>query len=325
MIRDLHRGGVATTESAATFAAEVRYYLMQEPRQLPSRFLYDALGSALFEAICQLPWYPLTRAELALLQAHGGEILDADIDVVLELGAGSGEKLSTLIRAGGGRERLRLELIDVSPQALAQASRAVEEVVENATVVTHEATYEAGLDAFAARRRSHGRAMALFLGSNLGNFDPPGREALLVALRRALCPGDLLLLGVDLVKSENALLSAYDDPLGVTAAFNRNLIVRINRELGGTFDLEAFSHRAVWNAAERRVEMHLVCTRDQDLRIAASGLRFEMKAGETIWTESSYKFRTPEIATLLERTGFRINGQWLDRNAGFALTRAEAV
>jgi L-histidine Nalpha-methyltransferase len=312
-------------EVIADFASEVRYYLTQEPRQLPSRYLYDGLGSALFEAICRLPWYPLTRAELRQLEAHGREILDANFALVVELGAGSGEKLSTLIRSAGGRETLDFHLIDVSPEALVLATRALGQVVPNARVTAHEAQYEVGLYEFAAARPKTGRALALLLGSNIGNFDPPARDALLVTIRRSLRTGDGLLLGADLVKPEDVLLRAYDDPLHVTAAFNRNLLVRINRELGGNIDLAAFAHRAVWNAAASRVEMHLVSMRSQTIAIAAADLEFEMAGGETIWTESSYKFTPADVASTLERCGFRPEAQWLDAEDGFALTRAVAI
>ena len=321
--RDTRQG--ARADALADFAADLRYYLTQDPRQLPSRYLYDALGSALFEAICHLPWYPLTSAELRLLNAHGREILDDNFAIVAELGAGSGEKLSALIRSAGGRDQLDFHLIDISHEALVHATRALEQVVPRARVTTHEARYEVGLYDFAAARPAAGRALALLLGSNIGNFDPPAREALLVTIRRALRSGDGLLLGADLVKREDVLLLAYDDPLNVTAAFNRNLLVRINRELGGDFDLAAFAHRAVWNKAQSRVEMHLESTRQQTITIPAADLQFAMRAGETIWTESSYKFMPDEIAGMLERCGFRTEAQWVDAEGCFALTRAVAA
>ena len=307
------------------FASDVAYYLSQEPRQLPSRYFYDALGSALFEAICQLPWYALTRAEMRLLRAHGPAILDGSISTLVELGAGSGEKLATLITAAGaGSRRLDVHLVDVSATALAQATATIETAGE-VRITRHEKTYEAGLQAYAATPPRPGRALLLFLGSNIGNFDPPGRDAFLHAVRAALRPNDLLLLGADMVKPEPQLLLAYDDPLGVTAAFNRNLLVRINRELDAALDLDAFAHRATWNAAESRVEMHLVSRARQRVVIPGASLDFEMDEGETIWTESSYKFDTAAIASMLERCGFRVSAQWLEPRDRFALTLAEAV
>jgi L-histidine Nalpha-methyltransferase len=176
-------------------------------------------------------------------------------------------------------------------------------------VIDHVATYEAGLDEI-GRQETAGRTLVLFLGSNIGNFDRPCAEAFLRGMRSALDRGDQLLIGADLVKPEADLLLAYDDPLGVTAAFNRNLLVRINRELGGDFDLDGFAHRAVWNAAESRVEMHLVSLRRQHVRIPAAEIDVFLEAGETIWTESSYKYELPELTALLESASFRPVAHW---------------
>jgi uncharacterized SAM-dependent methyltransferase len=167
--------------------------------------------------------------------------------------------------------------------------------------------------------------LTLFLGSNIGNFDPPGADEFLLGVRASLASGDSLLLGTDLVKPERELLLAYDDPLGVTAAFNRNLLVRINRELGADFDVDAFRHRALWNAAESRVEMHLVAERAQQVRIPGASLEVAFEAGETIWTESSYKYRPDDVQKILERAGFSRVAQWIDEAAGFALTLVTAL
>jgi dimethylhistidine N-methyltransferase len=310
----------------AAFAGDVEYYLGLTPRQLPSRYFYDALGSALFEAICELPWYPITRAERALLARHGREIL-ARVDqlaMLVELGPGSGDKLATLVAAGGTpRRRLTVHLVDVSPAALDLASRTVA-TLDEIDIVTHQATYEAGLADASAQRSGRGRALALFLGSNIGNFDPPGAEEFLRTIRVALAPGDALLLGTDLVKPEREVLLAYDDPLGVTAAFNRNLLVRINRELGGDFDVDAFGHRAIWNAADSRIEMHLVSARRQSVRVPRAFLEVDFEPGETIWTESSYKYEPNQVTAMLERASFRPLAQWIDERARFGLTLVEA-
>jgi L-histidine N-alpha-methyltransferase len=326
------RPSVASDPAAAAarkeFAADVEYYLALHPRQLPSRYFYDALGSALFDAICQLPWYGITRAESGLLRAHGRDILRhvAPLTSVVELGPGNGSKLLTFLETDTTRSRhLRLHLIDVSRAALDASSHTLA-VLRDVDVVTHHASYEAGLVDLRVEPASRGRTLALFLGSNIGNFDRPGAAEFLLNIRRALTVDDALLLGADLVKPEHELLAAYDDPLGVTAAFNRNLLVRINRELGGTFDIDAFAHRAVWNAAESRVEMHLVSTRRQTVRVAAAAeLAFTMEQGETIWTESSYKYDPPGIASVLKGAGFQASEQWIDRAHGFALTLARAV
>jgi dimethylhistidine N-methyltransferase len=310
----------AAAETHDAFAADVQYYLRQDPRQLPSRYFYDALGSALFEAICRLPWYPLTRAELRLLRTHAREILDDRISTIVELGTGSGDKLAALIAASGRHRAVDVHLVDVSPSALRQARRTLE-ASGPVRVEAHEATYEGGLEEFTVSR-GPGRALLLFLGSNIGNFDPPSREAFVRDVRMALRTGDTVLVGADLVKPEARLLLAYDDPLGVTAAFNRNLLVRINRELDADFDLNGFAHRAVWNAPESRVEMHLVSRRSQRVEVAAADLDFSMPAGESIWTESSYKHDPEEIRSMLERCGFHVTKQWIDAADRFALTRA---
>ena len=315
----------AALGSSLGLAEEVRYFLTQHPRQLPSRLLYDGLGSALFEAICRLPWYPLTRAETRLLQRHAREILDAGVTTIVELGSGSGAKLSTLIAgAGSDRGRLELHLVDVSGSALAQAGRALEGH-HDVRIVGHRTTYEIGLEEIALTRPVAGRRLALFLGSNIGNFDPPGRDAFLRSVRTAVHRGDAFLLGVDLVKPARDVLLAYDDPLGVTAAFNLNLLARINRELHADFDLDGFSHRAIWDEERSRIEMHLHSDRRQWVHVRAADLAFEMEAGETIWTESSYKYRPQEIASILEHSGFEVSTQWIDAVDRFALTLAEAV
>jgi len=309
------------------FAGDVEYYLTLTPRQLPSRYLYDALGSALFEAICELPWYRVTRAERHLLARHGREIFAhvEPLSTLVELGPGSGEKLATLVDAGRTEaRRLRVHLIDVSAAALDLARRTLG-VLDDLEVVAHRTEYETGLVEVAAARRLDGRTLTVFLGSNIGNFDPPGADEFLRGIRATLAPHDALLLGTDLVKPQADVLLAYDDPLGVTAAFNRNLLVRINRELGADFDVDGFRHHVLWDQAESRVEMHLVSTRRQLVRIPAASLEVLFEAGETIWTESSYKYRTGELIVLLERTGFRSIEQWVDHEARFALTLVEAV
>jgi dimethylhistidine N-methyltransferase len=308
------------------FAADVRHYLTQIPRQLPSRYLYDALGSALFDAICRLPWYHVTRAETGLLGRHGREILD-HVDHpsrIVELGGGNGEKLSLLLSARNPASAAPVvHLVDVSPAALETAAQAIGRL-DHVSVVTHHARYMAWLD---ATSRDSGtaqseRTLLLFLGSNIGNFDPPAAEVLLDKIRKVLSPGDHFLLGADLVKPSADLLLAYDDPLGVTAAFNKNLLVRINRELDANFETEGFRHAAVWNAAESRIEIHLVSTRRQQVRVPGAGLDLTLEADETIWTESSYKYRPDDIAQTLERCGFQQSAQWLDAEAGFALMLA---
>ncbi len=274
-----------------SLAMTVREFLTRHPRQLPSRLLYDPLGSALFDAICRLPWYGLTAAEMRLLGEHGAAITArvGPLGRIVELGSGNGEKAAALVGARPSSASLDLHLIDISPAALTTATQAVAGYA-HLRVITHEGNYEADLARLSRQFQGAGRTLMLFLGSNIGNYDPPAAAALLGSVRQSLRPGDSFLLGADLVKSEEDLRLAYDDPLGVTAAFNRNLLVRINRELDGDFDLAGFGHRAVWNAPESRVEMHLVSLRPQRVRVERAGLDIAFGEDEHIWTESSYKY-----------------------------------
>ena len=314
----------ADSRIAAQFAADVRYYLSLTPRQLPSEYFYDALGSALFDAICRLPWYGITRAESRLLAAHGADIFGwiGGLSTIVELGPGNGDKLRLLLDSTDVSSLLNVRLVDVSPHALDLAARTIGEF-EHVSVLRHCATYDEGLRV--AMARANGRSLVAFLGSNIGNFDPPGAAAFLSNVRRSVSRHDALLVGVDLVKPERALLLAYDDPLGVTAAFNLNLLVRINRELGADFDVDQFRHQAVWNGSESRVEMHLVAACAQRVRVDYADLDVPFEAGERIWTESSYKYSPDGVGALLRSCGFEIAAQWIDEDDQFALTLAEAV
>jgi L-histidine N-alpha-methyltransferase len=319
------RSNVLTSARAdrGQFAEDVGYYLSLTPRQLPSRYLYDDLGSALFEAICRLPWYPIARVERQSLRLHAHEIFARvnDLSTLVELGPGNGEKLMTLLGADGPGP-MTVHLVDVSQHALDAATHALRARPDLA-VVSHRSTYEVGLAEAVRERRSGGRALVLFLGSNIGNFDPPGVAAFLLGVRAALTPGDALLLGVDLVKPARELLLAYDDPLGVTSAFNKNLLVRANCELGADFDVDGFAHRAVWTPGQSRIEMHLVSVRPQNVRVPEARLDLTFEQGETIWTESSYKYRQADIQPLLARAGFAVLDQWAAD--GCALTLASAT
>lgn len=304
-----------------TFEHDVRAGLLASPRRLPSHYFYDELGSALFDAICRLPWYEVTRAEVRLLTRHAAEIgASTSPSLIVELGPGNGDKLARLLRGfAPAPHRRPVHLIDVSAAALGVAARTVGETPQ-VSVTTDRATYHDGLRRLGDVRPAAGPVLVCFLGSNIGNFDPQEAQALLRDIRAALSPGDRLLLGTDLVKPEDRLLLAYDDPLGVTAAFNRNLLVRLNRELRATFDLSAFSHRAVWNAAHARVEMYLVAERDQEVDVPAADLRVTFRAGDTIWTESSYKYEAEELARIGAAARFAQRQQWIDEPGRFALT-----
>ena len=304
------------------FADDVRRDLARTPKQLQSKYLYDALGLRLFEAICRLPWYRITRAENALLRQHAGVVIHAlhDPATITELGCGSGHKLSILAEAvqRAGRS-VRVHLIDVSTEALALSERSLGRL-EHVSLVGHESTYEIGLARVVAQRDEAGSMLVLFLGSNIGNFDQDVAGRFLLTIRQALRPRDTLLVGTDLTKPEVALRLAYDDPLGVTAAFNKNLLVRINRELQADFDLERFQHHVVWNPDESRIELHLKSTCDQVVRIAAVECEVAFATGETIWTENSHKYELADVGALAEAAGFEIREQWLESDARFALT-----
>jgi dimethylhistidine N-methyltransferase len=242
---------------------------------------------------------------------------------VVELGCGSGEKLATLL-AHAGADVVRAHLIDLSEAALTRSVQTLAAVADlDLRVTTHLATYEDGLLSLPLDPAPP--TLVAFLGSNIGNFDQPGAAAFLSLIRAALRPRDQLLLGVDLIKPERDLLLAYDDPLGLTAAFNKNLLLRLNTELDADFAIDRFAHRAVWNGAASRVEMYLVSLAAQDVDVNKAGLRFRLEEGETIWTESSYKFHAEGIRQLVEPAEFVQRHQWIDERAAFALTLFEAV
>jgi L-histidine Nalpha-methyltransferase len=312
----------------AEFAADVERDLELAPKQLQSKYLYDALGSSLFEAICRLPWYRITRSETDLLARHAASVVAALGDgegTIVELGCGSGEKIVLLAEALERRgASAHVHLIDISSQALEQSEQRLNRL-RHVSVVGHWSTYEEGLRTAVAARHPDSTILVLLLGSNIGNFDPPAAAQFLDRIRATVAQGDLLLLGADLVKPERDLLLAYDDPLGVTAAFNKNLLERINHELGGEFDLAAFDHQAVWNGEERRIEMHLVSRANQRVRISATGTTVSFKCGERIWTESSYKYEPDSIVEMGAEAGFAARDQWVDREAGFALTLLGAI
>ena len=302
------------------FAADVRASLTKPgQRELPSKYLYDEVGSALFETICVLPEYGLTRADARLLQKHAGEIvrrLPSPIQVA-ELGSGSGKKTRWILEALSRRQEIYYYPIEISPYALAACEKELGQI-DLVSIVGYEQPYLEGLRAVAEGREEQDHLLVLFLGSTIGNFDREAGEEFLREMRAFLRPGDALLLGTDLEKSVELQLLAYDDAAGVTAAFNMNLLARINRELGADFDLSCFQHEARWNYAERRIEMHLRSLRRQTVRIPVAGVRVMLDEDETIWTESSHKYRAEEIPGMAERTGFRCDGQWIDGEWPFA-------
>ncbi len=307
-------------QHVSEFAADVRESLTKPgQRELPSKYLYDEVGSALFEAICVLPEYGLTRADTRLLQEYSAEIVSRVPSPirVAELGSGSGKKTRWILEALSKRQKTYYYPIEISPHALAALEKELAQI-DLVSVVGFEQPYLEGLRSVAQGRAGSDHLLVLFLGSTIGNFDRDAGDAFLREVRATLRPGDALLLGTDLEKSVEQQLLAYDDPAGVTAAFNLNLLARINRELGADFDLSCFRHEARWNFADRRIEMHLRSTCRQSVRIRAANLRVVLNEEETIWTESSHKYKAEEVPEMAERTGFRCEAQWLDAEWPFA-------
>ncbi|PYS54226.1 MAG: L-histidine N(alpha)-methyltransferase [Acidobacteria bacterium] len=301
------------------FQADVRAGLTKPgQKELYSKYLYDDLGTALFEAITLLPEYGLTRADLRLVSQHAGELAAAvrNVSVVAELGSGSGEKAHRILPHFAGRPHLTYCPIDLSGAALVRCQRDLDDI-PSLTIVPIQDSYLGGLAAATQLRRPGTSLLVLFLGSSIGNFEPAVAEDFLQTLRRNLQPGDVCLLSTDLVKDLDRMLAAYNDTLGVTAAFNLNLLGRINRELGADFHQSRFRHEAWYNDTEQRIEMHLRSTADQTVSINGQW-RVELKRGETIWTESSYKFHTGQVRSMSDRTGLDCEIQWVDQEWPFA-------
>lgn len=308
------------------FLRDVRDGLCRSGQKvLPPKYFYDDLGSALFDAITCLPEYGITRAERRLLERHADDIAQrAPAQWVIELGSGSGSKTRCVLDALLARTPVDYCSIEISRAALQQSLRALDGVpgLQVRGIATE---YLDGLQVALQPRRLNERALVLFLGSSLGNFDTPTANRFLQRVRDALRAGDHLLLGNDLRKPEATLLAAYSDALGVTAAFNRNLLLRMNRELGADFDLARFAHRVRFNAARGDVEMHLESMGDQHVHVRDGDFSVALQAGETIHTESSHKYSLAEIDVLAHAAGFVRRAQWCDEEWPFASTLLEAV
>jgi dimethylhistidine N-methyltransferase len=309
-----------TANMAYAFASDVRAGLTRlGQKELLSKYLYDDVGSALFEVISHLPEYGLTRADERLLRRHASEIverLESPV-AVAELGSGSGKKTRWILEALSRRGRTFYYPVEISSSALALCERELSDI-DSISIVGFEREYLDGLLEVAARRQPGQHLLVLFLGSTVGNFDRPAGVKFLADVRRILEPGDSLLLGTDLEKPSAQLLKAYDDELGVTAAFNLNLLARINRELDADFDLRQFTHIARINHEARSVEMHLQSKLRQTVRIRAADLRVEFVEGETIWTESSHKYSGVEVLQMARNAGFQCQAQWIDEQWPFA-------
>jgi L-histidine Nalpha-methyltransferase len=309
-----------TTDTHSELITDVRLGLTKSgQKELPSKYLYDSVGSALFEVISVLPEYGLTRADERLLRRHSEDIVArlTPPTVVAELGSGSGKKTRWLLEALSRHQHISYCPIEISRAALTMCERELGDI-DSVSIVGFEREYLDGLLEVAARREAGEQLLVLFLGSTIGNFEHPADVKFLRQMRQILRAGDALLLGTDLTKPIHQLLSAYDDSLGVTAAFNLNLLARINRELEADFVLEQFEHVAHFNQDVSSVEMHLRSLRKQTVSIPAADLSVTFLEGETIWTESSHKYSLAEVSRIAGEAGFRCDAQWIDEEWPFA-------
>lgn len=318
-------------DARASFAADVRRGLTSQPKRLFPKYFYDALGSALFEAICLLPEYYLTRAEDEILARRAPEIAravcrDDEHVTLVEFGSGSSTKTRRIIDALLKRQTtLTYVPIDISTAALDLAARSLLDSYAQLRVEAYAADYDTALARLGDDATARGRTLALFLGSNVGNFDREEAQNFLRKVRAALGEGDALLVGADLRKEARTLEEAYDDATGVTAAFNLNLLARINRELGADFDVKSFRHAARYDEQAGRVEMYLESLRAQAVRINSLDLEVKFDAGERVHTENSYKYDADSLDTLAARSGFARTETWLDEAARFSSNLFTAI
>jgi dimethylhistidine N-methyltransferase len=300
-------------------ADDVERGLTATPKSLPPRLFYDARGSELFEQITRLPEYYLTRTERAIFEQYADEMIAAagpGLSIV-ELGAGTAEKTEILLRAALKRQfSLTYYPVDVAASALAIAHDRLAHALPRLRVQPIVADYTQGL---AELEKIPGRKLVLNIGSSIGNFDLREATMILRHIANAMAGGDSLLLGTDLVKRASTLHAAYNDSAGVTAAFNLNLLERINRELGADFDLRRFRHEAVWNPAASRIEMYLISLAEQTVHIAALDLDINFREGERIHTENSHKFTPHMVEHLLNDAGVQLHRSWCDRDNLFAV------
>jgi L-histidine Nalpha-methyltransferase len=310
-------GSLRTDPELNLFAADVREGLSQQgQKQLPCQYFYDDVGTSLYETITVLPEYGLTRADTRLIRRLAPELaarMPAPV-VVAELGSGSGAKTRRILESLALRGPVTYYPIDLSASALA---RCAQEMAAFADVHPIAESYLNGLRQAVCARRPGQSLLVLFLGSTIGNFARTAAQDFLQQVRASLMPGDALLLGTDLIKPVARMLLAYDDLAGVTAAFNRNLLARINRELDGDFALRNFAHEARWDPRHRRVEMHLRSLKAQRVSIRAAGFECELREDETIWTESCHKFHAEEVSEMAAAAGFECPAQWLDETWPF--------
>jgi L-histidine Nalpha-methyltransferase len=299
-------------------AEEVLSGLSAQPKRLPPKLFYDAAGSDLFDQITETPEYYPTRTERAILTDYASDMVTKAGNnlTLVELGAGSATKTQVVIEALL-RRQLRADFypVDVSSSALEGALKTLNGHFPRLRVSPIVADYTQQIPNL---QSLPGQKLVLFIGSTIGNFEPHDAMAFLKNVHAALQPGDALLIGFDLAKNADVLHAAYNDAAGVTAAFNKNMLAHINRELGGNFDLNSFAHVAFWNPEKSRIEMHLESLRDQALRLRDLGQCFYFAKGERIHTENSYKFNTESITQLLEGSGFKLEKIWTDKKGWFA-------
>jgi L-histidine Nalpha-methyltransferase len=328
---------ISTNEAVSR---EARSGLTAAPKTLSPWLFYDEAGSHLFEEITELPEYYLTRTERSIFAEHAEEILresargqgPAGKLTLIELGAGTATKTGILLAAAVRQQgSVVYQPVDVSETALAEASENILANIPGVSVRCQVADYTR--EALPLNRLKNTRTLALYIGSSIGNFTPEGAREVLKNLRAQLLPGDMLLLGTDLAPGENKteamLLAAYDDAAGTTAAFNLNVLTRLNRDLRTDFDTESFRHKVLWNGAESRIEMHLESLLRQRISMPANSagpqLSVDFARGETIHTENSYKFTTAAVTELLASAGFKATRSWQDAEHRFAVTLATAL
>jgi dimethylhistidine N-methyltransferase len=301
----------------ADFRAEALAGLREEPKRIAPKFFYDKRGSELFDRICELDEYYPTRTETAILEQYAGEIaaLVGEDSMLIEYGSGSSRKIRVLLDALGGR--LTYIAIDISKEHLLESAAALSEAYPDLEVIAVCADYTRPFDLPASSRRPSGNRVVFFPGSTIGNLNPLDARRFLQTTAGRLGPNGSLLIGVDLKKDPKVLHAAYNDAEGVTAAFNMNLLRRMNEELGAEFDLSSFRHEAFYNRDAGRIEMHLVSLNDQQVRFNGTSVPF--RSGETIHTENSYKFDIEEFHALAAEAGFRPERVWTDPRHLFSL------
>jgi uncharacterized SAM-dependent methyltransferase len=331
-------------KEAGEFANDVAICLASENKCLNPKYLYDNVGSQLFEQICLQPEYYPTRTEASLLERYAPiitNLVDRNIRII-ELGSGSSSKTSILLRyLSSQNKRIYYFPIDISSSILTESTKRLKSQFPNASIIGIKSDYNTGIDAAAVKcmaanaeeegekknKRSNNNynsskyaKLILFLGSSIGNFEPIAAASFLRSIRQKLRTKDFLLVGFDLQKDESVLYAAYNDKAGITAKFNLNLLARINRELGGNFELGKFKHYAFYNSEQHRIEMHLVSTINQQVYVQTLGKNFSFRKGDSIHTENSYKYSLDQIARLAMDSGFRIVKDFTDERRWFNMT-----